>query len=233
MKRKVYLYGKLAKRAGDCLELAVDTAAEAIRAIICNFPEFANDLREGYYHVVRGPKQFEGHSLDLEQVRTLNLGKGDLHIMPAVAGSKNSGGLLKALLGVALVGVSLFMGVGAPFLGGLGMGATWGHVALVGAGLALYGVSSFLSGEQESKDKKTDSFTMAGPQNTYNQGAPVPIAYGRTMVGTVLISASLDIEQIKRTKNGNDEGNGDKGDETSEGDVDSGGDYSDPWGRDR
>lgn len=218
--RKVYLYGKLAKRAGKVIELAVDTAAEAIRALICNFPEYEADLKVGSYHVVRGPKRFEGHSLDLAQVRDLQLGNADLHIMPAVAGSKNSGGLLKTLLGAALVGVSLFMGVGAPLLGGLGMGATWGHAALLGAGLMLAGVSTFLSGEEED-DKKTESFTMAGPTNVYNQGAPVPLIYGRTMVGTQLISAGLDIEQLKRVSNNNDDGK-DKGDEDSEGDVTSG-----------
>lgn len=231
MKRKVYLYGKLAKRVGRVIELAVDTAGEAIRAIICNFPEFEADMRVGSYHVVRGPKRNTGHSLDLDQVRDLQLGKADIHIFPRVAGSKNSGGLLKTLLGVALVGVALFMGVGAPLLGGLGIGATWGNVAMIGAGLALYGASTFLAGEQDGKEKKTESFTMTGPSNSYNQGMPVPIVYGRSMVGTQLISAGLDIEQLIRTGNSNDDGK-DK-DDDSEGDVSSGYTDIDVWGHDR
>lgn len=193
--RNIILYGHLAKKFGKKHRLDVATAAEAVRALQCNFKDFADALKIGEYHVVRGKSVDTGMSLDLEACRDFKLGQGDLHIMPAVRGSKR-GGLLKIILGVALVGVGLFMGIGTPLMGGLGIGATWGNVAMVGAALALAGVAQLLAPEEEDDSKKNESFTFSGPGNVYDQGYPIPVIYGRVKTGTLLVSGGVDIEDI-------------------------------------
>ena len=196
--RNVYLHGRLSKKFGHSHRLDVATAGEAIRAIMVNFEDFDKEIRKGSYHVVRGSDIDTGYSLDEHECAELRLGNGDLHIVPVVKGSKR-GGILKVILGVALAGVALFSGIGAGFgaaaFGGLGVGATWGNIAILGLGLVAAGVSQLLSPEEDG-EKKNESFTIAGPANIYEQGYPLPLIYGRVITGSLLASASVDIEDI-------------------------------------
>ena len=195
--RKVILHGALAAKYGEEFELEIGTAAEAIRALAANFPEFMLDIREGAWHIVRGDAD-TGMDLGEEDVATFRLGRADLHIMPYVVGSKR-GGVLKIILGVALVGLSFGMGLATPIIGGGALGGlTYGNMAMFGAALALGGVSQMLSPEQKDEGNKDDSsFTMTGPGNSYEQGAPIPLVYGEVITGGVLVSGGIDIERIK------------------------------------
>ncbi len=199
--RNIVLHGSLAKKYGKSFKLNVKTAAEAIRALSANFPSFMNDIREGAWHLVRGNDPDRGLSLDETQVANFRLGKGDLHIVPFVAGSKR-GGLLKVILGVVLIGAAFVLtagaGLGAAIGGGALGGITGTQVALFGAAIALAGVSSLLAPEEKADDtEKQDSFTMSGPGNSYDQGNPVPLVYGEVITGGVLLSGGVDIERIK------------------------------------
>jgi predicted phage tail protein len=190
--RKVILHGSLGDKYGKEFSLDVRTAGEAVRALAANFPMFMKDLREGAWHVVRG----------------LRLGKGALHIAPFIAGSKR-GGLLKVVLGVVLIGAA-FAFTGGALAGAIGAGTAMGslgitgtQVALFGAAVALAGVSSLLAPEEKAKEEDgSQSFTMTGPGNTSDQGAPVPLVYGEVITGGVLISGGIDIEQIAVTGDG-------------------------------
>jgi predicted phage tail protein len=208
--RKIFLHGSLGDRYGHEFELEVSTAGEAFRALAANFSGFMKQVREGAWHIVRAHKGDidGGISLDETQIKGFHLGrKGDLHILPYVAGSKR-GGLLKVVLGVVLVGAAFALTGGAlasPILGAGGLlgGVTGSHVALIGAAVALAGVSSMLTPEQKASDEDgSSSFTMSGPGNTSNQGGPVPLAYGEIITGGTLISGGVDIEQIAVTGDG-------------------------------
>lgn len=198
--RTIHLHGHLKDKFGDQHRLNVATAAEGIRALSVNFKDFTKTLEEGSYHVVRGdPKT--GMSLALEDVSALKLGHADLHIIPVVAGSKNNGGMMKAILGVALIGAAIFMG---PIVGAAGFatpiagtGITWGNVALFGAIMALAGVSQMLTNtDKKTEEGKDESFTLSGPTNFYEQGSPVPLVFGEVITGGVTISGGIDIEDI-------------------------------------
>ena len=41
------------------------------------------------------------------------------------------------------------------------------------------------------------SFNFSGIQNTSRAGVAVPVIYGRTMVGSVVISANIENEQVE------------------------------------
>ena len=196
--RNVYLHGSLGEQYGRHFRLDVKTAGEAIRALSANFPSFYQTIRDGAWHVVRGRDVDTGMDLDADQVRDFNLGNGDLHIVPYVAGSKR-GGLLKIILGVVLVGAAFLFTGGAlatPIAGGALGGITGTHVALFGAAVAVAGVSQLLAPEESGKDEDEHSFTMSGPSSTDQQGVAMPLVYGEVITGGRLISGGVDIERI-------------------------------------
>lgn len=197
--RKIVLHGALGAKHEPFYELEVETAAEAVRALCLIVPNFMLDLREGAYRIVMGEDPDEGFALDEDQIAGFRLGRSDLHLVPVVAGSKSGGGTLKIVLGVALIGVAFAFSAGAlaaPILGGALGGLTYGNVAMVGLALAATGVSSMLSPEEKTSEKKDTSFTLSGPGNAYNQGYPVPLVYGEVITGGVLVSGGVDIESI-------------------------------------
>ncbi|OWZ90342.1 hypothetical protein B9J07_27525 [Sinorhizobium sp. LM21] len=206
--RKIVLHGALGDRYGHEFTLDVKTAGEAVRALSANFPGFMKDIREGVWHLVRGREVDTGMSLGESDITDFKLGRADLHIVPYVAGSKR-GGLLKAILGVVLIGAA-FAFTGGALATTIGAGTAFGtlgvtgtHVALFGAAVALAGVSSLLAPEEKAdQGDGSQSFTMTGPGNTYDQGAPVPLVYGEVITGGVLISGGIDIERIAVTGSG-------------------------------
>lgn len=200
MLRNIWLHGRLGDKFGDVFRLNVATAGEAIRALHANLTGFLEELREGSFEIVRGDPNDDGMYLDEGELNDFKLGQADLHIVPHIAGSKNStaGGALKTILGVALIGTALFMSGGAlaaPLGAGL-MGAfSYGNVAMVGLALTLAGVATLLAPKQQNPNEQA-SFTLAGPDNSYAQGNPVPLIYGEVICGSQLISGALDIENI-------------------------------------
>ncbi len=197
--RKIYLHGELGEKFGFEIELDVQTAAEAVRALCVNFEGFEAVMRHGEFHVVRGHDIDKGRDLDLELCQTYRLGKAPLHIAPYVAGSKR-GGILKVVLGVALIGAAFLFSGGALATavapGMLGGGFTYGNMALLGVALAVGGISQMLT-PQEKDNKKEDSYLFNGPGNTYDQGGALPLVYGEVITGGVLASIGVDIEQLR------------------------------------
>lgn len=197
--RKVILHGRLKKLFGGPFTFDVATAGEAIRALAANFPQkFLEALKEGSYEVIRG-KRSTGYRLGEEDVNGFRLGSGELHLVPVTAGSKR-GGFLKAILGVALIGIAIFASGGtlaAPLAGLMG-GGLWGGVAMMGVSMLFAGVSQMLTPKEKAEEptKKEDSFAFSGPQNTSEQGNPVSLIYGRVMTGSLPISFGIDIEDI-------------------------------------
>lgn len=198
--RRIVLHGSL-RKFGEYFEMDVATAAEAVRAIGSQIPEFYEHIRAGAYHIVRCARHADplektprSVSLESDDLSDLKLGRGDLHIIPVVRGAKR-GGFLKIILGIALIGAALFFSGGAlatPLVGSV----TYGNVAAIGVAMVVSGISQMLTPHQD-KDKDDSSYTSSGPSNTGDQGAAVPLNYGQCFVGGVLISAGMSIEQLK------------------------------------
>lgn len=205
--RNVYLYGHLRKQFGHKFRLNVATPGQAIRLLNANFSGFAAALRKGYYRLIVGDRAKGGTHLDLDTLE-LGLGRDDFHLVPVAAGAKSGGGVLKAVLGVALVGAAIFFsggtlaaplaGMGSAAFGIGGASITWGNIAGLGAIMALAGVSQMISPTQKSDTgtKKEDSFSLSGPQNLDQQGYPVPLVIGEVIAGGIPVSADYDVEDI-------------------------------------
>ena len=115
--------------------------------------------------------------------------------MPVIVGA--GGATSQIIAGVALVALTLIPG-GLPIAGTL---AT--KIGLLGGALILGGVAQLISptpaipqGSDTVQDPRK-SFSFSGIQNTSRGGTPVPIVYGKTLTGSVVISAGIDTEQVQ------------------------------------
>lgn len=184
MLRKIKLYGALAKFIGKrVLHADVATAAEAVRFLVANWPELERHMADQHYRVSVG-----SYDLTLNELHD-PAGQQEIKIVPVLAGA---GAVGRIIAGVALVAVGLFV----PGIGALGVSLLVG----VGASLALGGVAQLLTPtpkintKDDQDPRKTYSFS--GIQNTSRQGLPVPIVYGETIVGSVVISTGIDTVQV-------------------------------------
>lgn len=203
MLRHIHLHGALAEKFGEYpYEVDIATPAEAVRALSVLQPGFRQELRHGSYHVLlkHGERFFDIGEEDL----ALQMGKAsEVHFIPVIEGGKNNSGILKIVLGLALVAGAFFLapaaagGLGASALSFGGMGVTYGQIAMIGVGLAVAGAAQLLAPETKSKKEKDDKSYIASPsENTVAQGSPVPIVLGRYMVGSVVMSVGISTEQI-------------------------------------
>lgn len=183
----VYLHGQLGNLFGKSYELEVNDSREVIRALAIQLEGFAEKVREGNWRVVRGDLD-TGMSLD-EDSLSLTLGDKDMHIIPATEGAGD--GVGKIIVGGALIAASFFTGgtTLAFAMGGMGVG-------LVISGVATMMTPTPETGEYEDKQKDQQSFLFDGPVNVNKQGVAVPLIYGETITGSVVISAGIRSEDI-------------------------------------
>ena len=193
MLRRIKLYGPLAKFIGQrILEADVATAAEAVRFLLANWPEVERHMAQHSYRV-----QVDRDDLPVDtEPEQLHypVGQSEIRIIPVVAGAGAAG---RIIAGVALVAAS-FLIPGSAAIIGIGLKSL---TAGIGLSLALGGVAQLLTpvpklGKEESASDPRKSFSFSGIQNTSRQGVPVPIIYGETLVGSVVISAGTDIVQV-------------------------------------
>lgn len=197
--RQIHLHGALADEFGANISLDVKTVTEAVQALCVVLPGFKARISSGVWNVVVGKSVDTGISLDEDEIAGFKVGNNDIHFIPALVGAKR-GGILKAVLGVALIGLSFgFAGVG--FMGtavssSLLGATTWGNaIGAIGLAMASNGISSLLA--PEADDGNDSSYLMNGPTMSGSEGDIVPIPYGRVITGGVPISGQIDIEQIK------------------------------------
>lgn len=182
-----YLHG-YAARFGSSFELDVDSPAEGLKALFVMLPGFREMFVDGAWHVLRGPLE----NRDDDDVESLDLSLGDItefHLVPAVKGAGNGGGL-SVVLGVIAIVVSTVLtgGLATAFLAaGIGM-VVGGIIQMT---MKIPGVDT----NTESTDNKA-SFLFSGPKNQSTQGVAIPRGYGRCRVGSVVISAGLYAEAV-------------------------------------
>ena len=193
MLRKIKLYGKLAKFIGHrVLEADVATAAEAVRFLLANWPEVERHMADQHYRVSIGT-----YDIDLEELHH-PAGAAPISFVPVVAGA--GGGLGRILIGIALIAAAFF--TGGATIGLLGLAAPVAVstvLAGVGITLVLGGIAQLLTPTPKTSTDEGDprkSFSFSGIQNTNRAGVPVPVIYGETLTGSVVISAGIDIVQV-------------------------------------
>lgn len=192
--REIRLYGFLGKRFGRVHHMAVASVGEAIRALRANFKDFEAALlaHEPGYRVWTGAENVGDKELSNP------IGANEpIKIVPVVAGAKQQG-VGQIILGVVLVIVaaigSYYQVPGSSYL------------ANIGFAMIVGGVIQMLSPpprtDDPNKDTTRPSYLFSGATNTTAQGNPVPVGYGRLIVGSAVVSAGLSIEEMPITSSG-------------------------------
>ena len=224
MEKEIRLYGPLAKFVGQRKFLAeISSAGEAIRMLLANFPGLERHMADQYYKVIVDSHESDLDEIHYPASQTIKIvpvlggaGGGTGKILAGVA--------LVAFALIAGPAAGGFLGLGASAFGTaatattaatgfvLGAGAA-AVVGSVGVALVLGGVSQLLSPTPQlgqigpaSQSRNTttegteidpqESYSFSGIQNTSRQGTPVPVVYGETIVGSVVISAGIDVDTI-------------------------------------
>jgi predicted phage tail protein len=195
MLRKIKLYGELAKFLGQkTFEAEVHNAAQAIRFLVVNFPQLEAHMADRHYKVA-----VNDWDIGEDELHYPN-GQEDIRIIPVVGGAGRGFG--RFLLGAALIGASFI-----PGLQGMSIGTFGGEaialstiVGTIGASLALQGIAQMLTPVPKVTERELDprlSFNFSGIQNTSRAGIAVPVIYGTTLTGSIVISAAIDNEQVE------------------------------------
>jgi predicted phage tail protein len=201
--------------------LAVNSVGEAIRAIEANTNSLYKNLYELdkeniKYRVLINKKDFKVFKEekdvknDFEKVIYSNLStiyKDDdlksIDIVPVLEGSSSFFAVFAVVVGVALA----FTGVGLALTGVIGF-ALAASLVVAGIGLAAAGFLSllsspppfvapeFASANTQSKGGGNKSYLFDGPTNVNGEGGPIPIGYGRVLVGSKSISATFNTNYV-------------------------------------
>lgn len=140
-------------------------------------------MADQHYRVSLGDRD-----LELDEIHEPS-GQQVVMITPVIAGAGAAG---RILAGVALIAASFIPGVGALAVSALfGLGTS---LVLGGVAQLLTPIATLPTGPDSSKDPRKN-YSFSGVQNTSRMGTPVPVIYGETIVGSVVISAGIDISQ--------------------------------------
>lgn len=193
--RKIILYGELRKKFGKEYNLNVSNGAAAVaalRKLVKGFESYMLEHSEPGFLVKIG-KEYQ----DEESLRNPSAPTEVIRIMPYITGSK---GAFKIILGAALIALAL-----NPTSIGLGVGnlVAFGPESVLnfGISLVLSGVSEILfqppkPPNPKEREKEKPSYAFDGPVNTVQQGNPVPVLYGKLLVGSQVISAVIIAKDI-------------------------------------
>lgn len=191
----IRLYGALGARFGRVHKFAVQTSAEAVKALCVNFDGFESYLMNAkkngmVFAVFRGKR-----NIGVEDYQNLG-GNNDIRIAPVMEGAKKAG-VFQTILGAVMVvaGIAiatLSSGALATFGAGLAAG---------GVGMMAGGVYQMLSPQPKGLQGRDDpdnrpSYAFGGAVNTIAMGNPVPVLYGEREIGGAIISAGIVAEDI-------------------------------------
>lgn len=108
------------------------------------------------------------------------------------AGGEMLGAAATAAAGTTIVGGGV--GFSAAMATTAFMGISYGSIALFGLGLTLMGIAQMTAKAPSTSINEAEgneSAVISGPQNTAQQGTPVPLVYGRIMAGSTVIASNL------------------------------------------
>ncbi len=210
----VKVYGALRELLGKTrFEFVADTPAQAMRALLVNYPQLEQWLVDSEkngiaYRVTVGKQKI--YEQDVSGMFLPWSEQDVFSIAPVMTGAGRGVGMF--VLGAVLVGTAIFTGGTSLAFGPGGFSLASGVTATtalglsiaagnIGVALILGGVAQMLSpvpkppGPAEAPTQ-LESNSFSGVLNTVRQGVPVPIAYGRVFVGSAVISAGLDVDQV-------------------------------------
>jgi len=200
----VHLHGCLGEEVGAAdWNLSANSLRECLRLIEMNTKKLYKTLHEFdkkniRYEVVINGRKFRSEkelTLDnIEDVKNSELAMiykdlETIDIVPVFEGANSD--IFQAILGVILIVVGAITSWG-------------GGIALIGVGVTLLasGVVGLLTKPPKFEDFREieqggkTSYLFSGPSNIIGEGGPVPVGYGRLIVGSQVISAAYVVRDF-------------------------------------
>lgn len=184
---EVRLHGALARDFGRVWNLDISTPAELVHAIECGKAGFRRAIlalsEKGMVFRVRS----KTHDYVAEDLGMTLGSTSRIDVIPIVRGA---GAGFRFILGAVLFAVGAFTTV----FGGAGT-----PIAGLGLSLMAGSVVEWLTPKmqrQEVSNSQMQSWGIAGPTNTAEQGSPVPVIYGEVLTGSMTISAGIIAAQV-------------------------------------
>ena len=184
----VRFYGSL-KQFGAEFRLDCKTPAEVVQALTSQIPKLRQFIQQGLFTVRVGREYLDNRYLEQGLNQHLK-DNSTVHFTPVLKGSKKAG-LFQTIVGAVMFVVGTFTSLagGAALIAG-GIGLMVGGVAQM-----LTKMPSMSTGK-DAERKQSTSFSNLS--NMAAQGRPMPLAYGRIRVGSLIISQGVETMDIER-----------------------------------
>ena len=205
----VRLGGELAKKYGKEFKLFLKSPIDVIKILQCNFPDFEKTLMD----LERRGMRFRMTTIDRRRQDltlddlTLQSQPQILRIAPVVCGASsetrkaNTQLAASAILAIAAIAVNSATGGAASPLASLAVKA----FTSAAISFAMQGAMGHYAARQAKKNKQ--EIKERHPSNTYSStdniteaGGPVPVGYGKMLVGSTVIGASIDVFDLPMSK---------------------------------
>ena len=198
MLKRIKVYGRLARFLGFRTFLAdVNSAGEAMRFLIANWPELEKHISGQVYKVKVGEYDIGEDELNDPS------GCQDIKIIPVAAGSSD---FLDSTLGKFVIAAAFIAAPYlAPALAGTAIGATTlGAISTsIGISFALSGASQLLfpppapPNIASINNPSNQNFAFSGIQQVSRVGTALPLAFGQVFCGSIVVSAGVDTVQVE------------------------------------
>jgi len=185
---KLTIYGRLRKFVGQStFNIAAKSPKDAFSFLINNFNGVREHMKDQEYCVMAGNTKITEDLFDLQT-------ENDIKIIPIVHGE-----IFPFVLGLGFIGGGFIASTSTiAFISGTLATALTG----VGIGFLVQGVSDLITPNpvnpnlRRQEDPNDPSFAFTGLLNNTKQGVPINIAYGEIIVGSTLVSSSVDTFQV-------------------------------------
>lgn len=191
----IRLYGALGARFGRVHKMAVQTSAEAVKALCVNFDGLEDYLMNAKkngmtFAVFRGKR-----NIGVDDFKEL-AGNSDIRIAPIMEGAKKAG-IFQTILGA----VMLVAGVVMTVISGGTASPLAASLMVAGGSMMAGGIYQMLSPQPKGLQGRDDpdnkpSYAFGGSVNTLAMGNPVALLYGEREIGGAIISAGVISEDI-------------------------------------
>ena len=186
----VILEGALGNAFGRKWQLSISSAVHALKLIEANgkgvFQWIRSNLSKYSRYKIICTYEDGRREYVSEEDLLMNRKPKVIRFVPLLNGA--GGGFIKAVLGATLFVAGIFVPgpVGAAMMS-------------MGAQMFIGGVIQMLSPtpkNSNSQNKDGTSYYFDGPVNTTAQGVPVPLIFGRCLVGSLVVSSDITVDQV-------------------------------------
>ena len=211
MNRKLIFQGSAGEALGKEWNVNAPAIADAFRLVAINKPEefktyFSQNEGQDEFSV-----QIADQFLTIDELFMHNLQGNEIIVTPIPEGSRRSRGRRRSemfLKAVVILIIAYYLGkTFGPAANTTIKNMTWGEFIAVGAqnmlymmgtNLAMQALSDALS-DDPSNDADEEGSMFSGPTNTIKHGQPVPVCYGKLLVGGVPINFGFGNLKINPT----------------------------------